>query len=137
MGSGLPWTILRAAQFYDLVVKVGSALAKLPIVPVPAGRFQPIDAGEVAERMTALALAGPAGMVSEIAGPRIYEMPDLIRGYIQARGKRRPVVPVALPGKAGRAIRAGAATVPGPAYGRLTWEEFLQKNVHADGTAKG
>ena len=50
-GSGIPWTILRATQFYSLLVLAGRGVAHLPLVPVPAGwRFQPIDAGEVAER---------------------------------------------------------------------------------------
>src|SRR5258708_38263323 len=40
--SGLPWTTLRATQFYDLMLLVAKAMAKLPVIPVPAGfRFQP------------------------------------------------------------------------------------------------
>src|SRR5216684_8659147 len=41
-GSGLPWTTLRAAQFHDLILIVAEQMAKLPVIPVPAGfRFQP------------------------------------------------------------------------------------------------
>lgn len=48
-GSGLPWTTLRAAQFHDLILTVAEQMAKLPVIPVPAGfRFQPVDADEVA-----------------------------------------------------------------------------------------
>src|SRR5919202_1695604 len=40
--SGLPWTTLRATQFHDLIHMVARQLAKLPVVPVPAGfRVQP------------------------------------------------------------------------------------------------
>src|SRR5918994_7612300 len=47
--SGLPFTTLRATQFHDLILTVAQQMAKLPVIPVPAGfRFQPIDAGEVA-----------------------------------------------------------------------------------------
>ena len=35
-GSGLPWTTLRATQFYDLAFMVARALAKLPVVPLRA-----------------------------------------------------------------------------------------------------
>ena len=35
--SGLPWTTIRATQFYDLLLKVAQAIAKLPVVPVPSG----------------------------------------------------------------------------------------------------
>jgi uncharacterized protein YbjT (DUF2867 family) len=34
--SGLPWTILRATQFHQLVLLVARGLARLPLVPVPA-----------------------------------------------------------------------------------------------------
>ena len=45
---GLPWTTLRASQFPDLILLVAQQLARLPVIPVPAGfRFQPVDAGEV------------------------------------------------------------------------------------------
>jgi uncharacterized protein YbjT (DUF2867 family) len=128
--SGLPWTVVRATQFYDLILKVSTALAKPPIVPVPAGMpFQPIDPREVAQRIVELTLAPPAGLVAEIAGPKVYELPDLIRPYLRAAGKRRTLVPVVLPGKAARAIRGGAVTVPGPAYGRRTWEDFLGETM--------
>ena len=51
-------------------------MAGLPVIPVPAGfRFQPIDAGEVAARPVELALGTPAGLVPDMAGPRVYEMP--------------------------------------------------------------
>jgi len=50
--SGLPWTTLRATQFHDLLFMVARQMAKLPVIPVPAGfRFQPIDADEVAARL--------------------------------------------------------------------------------------
>jgi uncharacterized protein YbjT (DUF2867 family) len=39
-GSDLPWTTLRATQFYDLWLTVGRAVAKLPVVPVAAGTRQ-------------------------------------------------------------------------------------------------
>ena len=125
-GSGLPWTTLRATQFHDLMLLTVRQLAKLPVIPVPAGfRFQPVDAGEVAARLVELALGAPAGLVPDLAGPRVYEMADLLRGYLRARGKHRPIVPVRLPGSAARAFRAGANLAPDRAVGRRTWEEFL------------
>ena len=124
--SGLPWTTLRATQFHDLILQVARQMAKLPVIPVPAGfRFQPVDAGEVAARLVELALGAPAGLVPDIAGPRVYAMDELVRGYLRARGKHRPIVPVRLPGRAARAFRAGANLAPDRAVGRRTWEEFL------------
>jgi uncharacterized protein YbjT (DUF2867 family) len=124
--SGVPWTTLRATQFHDLVLNAAQQLSRLPVVPVPAGfRVQPVDAGEVARRLVELALGTPAGLVPAIAGPTVYEVATLLRGYLRTRGKYRPIVPVWLPGKAARAFRAGENLAPDRAVGRRTWEEFL------------
>jgi uncharacterized protein YbjT (DUF2867 family) len=124
--SGLPWTTLRATQFHDLTLLTVRQLARLPVIPAPAGwRFQPVDPGEVAARLVELALGRPAGLVPDIAGPRAYELADLVRSYLGARGKHRPILPVRLPGRAARAFRAGANLAPDRAVGRRTWEDFL------------
>jgi uncharacterized protein YbjT (DUF2867 family) len=132
--SGVPWTTLHATQFYDLTLMTAQQIAKLPVIPIPAGfRFQPIDAGEVAARLVELALGTPAGLVPDMAGPRVYKMADLLRGYLRAVGKRRPIIPVWLPGKAARAFRAGANLAPDRAVGRRTWEDFLAERVSSLG----
>jgi uncharacterized protein YbjT (DUF2867 family) len=128
--SGLPWTTLRATQFHDLLLTTARQMARLPVIPVPSGfRFQPVDADEVAARLVELALGTPAGLVPDIAGPRVYGMAELVRGYLRARRKHRPIVPLRLPGKAARAFRAGANLAPDRAVGRRTWEEFLADRV--------
>jgi uncharacterized protein YbjT (DUF2867 family) len=129
-GSGLPWTTLRATQFYDLSLTVAEQMARLPLIPVPAGfRFQPVDTGEVAARLVELALGDPSGLVPDIAGPRVYPMAELVRGYLRARHMRRWMVSLPLPGKAARAIRAGANLSPERAVGRRTWEDFLAARI--------
>ena len=130
--SGLPWTILRATQFHDLSLTVAAQMAKLPVIPVPAGvRFQPVDTDEVAARLVELALGAPAGLVPDMAGPRVSSMAGLLRAYLRARGKHRLLVPVRLPGQAARAVRAGANLAPARAVGHRTWEEFLAERVPA------
>ena len=132
-GSGVPWTTLRATQFHDLSLTVAEQLAKLPVIPVPAGvRFQPVEAGEVAARLVELALGAPAGLVPDMAGPRVHTMADLLREYLRARGKRRLLLPVRLPGQAARAVRAGANLAPDRAVGHRTWEDFLADRVLSD-----
>lgn len=149
--SGLPWTTLRATQFYDLFLTTAMALTKLPVVPVPARfRFQPVDADDVAARLVELALGSPAGQVPDIGGPRVYLMVDLIRSYLRAAPRRRLLVPVWMGGKSARVLRAGGNLVAKPdpatqAHVGKTWEEFLAERVghavpagagrSADGTA--
>jgi uncharacterized protein YbjT (DUF2867 family) len=127
--SGLPWTTLRATQFYDLTLKVAQALAKLPVIPLPTGRFQPVETEEVAARLAELALGPPAELVPDLGGPRVYETPDLMRAYLRAAGRNRPILPLRMPGNAARAVREGATTTPEHAEGKRTWEEFLADRV--------
>lgn len=68
-GVGIPFTILRAAQFHDLTLTMVRGLAKLPVVPVPGMRLQPVDARDVASRIAGLALREPSGRVPDLAGP--------------------------------------------------------------------
>ena len=124
--SGVPWTTLRATQFHDLMLMTAQGMAKLPVMPVPAGfRFQPVDAGEVADRLVELALGGPAGLVPDIAGPQVYSLKDLLGAYLRSRGKHRAMLPVRIPGKAAGAFRQGANLALDQAVGRRTWEQFL------------
>jgi uncharacterized protein YbjT (DUF2867 family) len=126
--SGLPWTTLRATQFYDLILKGARQLGKLPVIPVPSGfATQPVDSGEVADRLAELALGEPSGRVPDMAGPQVLGFAEVIRAYLRATGRRsRPLVPVWIPGIG--AIRAGALypdPSSQPTLGRRTWPEFL------------
>lgn len=137
-GSGIPWTTLRATQFHDLTLTTVRAMGKMPVVPVPSGfRFQPVDTGEVADRLVELTLGPPSGLVPDLAGPRVYGTGELVRSYLRARGKHRLLVPVRFPGQAARAMRAGANLAPDRAAGRRTWEDFLAARLAPSGTGTG
>ena len=124
--SGIGYTTLRATQFHDLILIVARALAKSPVIPAPPGfRFQPVDVTEVGEQMAELALGSPSGLVPDMAGPKIYTVPELVNAYLRAAGLRRRLVPLPIPGQAARAIRGGANLAPDRAVGKRTWEEFL------------
>ncbi|MFJ3510129.1 SDR family oxidoreductase [Streptomyces luteogriseus] len=129
--SGIPWTVLRAAQFHDLALTMVEKMAKLPVFPVPGGmRLQPVDSREVAARLVELTLGTPSGPVPDLAGPHAYDLAALARPYLRLTGRRRPMLPVRIPGKAGRAYRAGANLAPaGAEAGKRTWEEFLAERL--------
>jgi hypothetical protein len=76
--------------------------------------------------------------VPDMGGPRVNGMDELLRGYLRAsKRRRRPIVPVWLPGKAARAYRAGANFAPEQAVGHRTWEEFLADQVRRPGWQDG
>jgi hypothetical protein len=103
-----------------------SARARLPVAPVPAATsFQPIDAAEVADRLANLATGPPRGRVPDVGGPEIRTATDLLRVYLHATGRHRPVLPVRLPGTTFAGYRHGGHFAPDRAVGRRTWERFL------------
>jgi uncharacterized protein YbjT (DUF2867 family) len=80
----------------------------------------------VADRIAELALGEPAGAVPDLAGPTVYTLRELVDSYLQSHGKRRPHLPIRMPGKVGRAYRtAQNLTLTGATTGKHTWEDYL------------
>lgn len=128
--SPVPYTILRATQFYDLVLMALRSVDRLPVMAIPKGFLgQPIDAGEVADRLVELALSEPAGRVPDIGGPEVRTLADAARAYLEVSGRRRRILEIPVPGKTARAFREGALTCPDQAYGELRWEDFLRSEL--------
>jgi uncharacterized protein YbjT (DUF2867 family) len=108
--GGVPWSILRATQFHEFAAQMIARLRRGPLVPVPLMAVQPVSVFDVA---VALADAvesgpGPSGRVPDLAGPEALRLPGMVRAVLRARDERAIVVPLPLPGAAGRAMRTGA-----------------------------
>ncbi|WP_040869962.1 SDR family oxidoreductase [Nocardia exalbida] len=125
--SGIPWTTLRAAQFHDFVPQLVDTMLKSPVLPVLGGvRLQPVHVREVAARLAELTVGAPAGRVPDLVGPEVLGMRELVRDYLAVLGKRRALLTMPVPGKAGRVYRAGANLVTdGADVGELTWADYL------------
>ncbi|HEY6786260.1 MAG TPA: NAD(P)H-binding protein [Trebonia sp.] len=145
-GSPVPVSILRAAQFHEFP---GQYLARSSgrFVVVPKWRTQPVAAREVATALAALATELPVAMspvaaspvlMSELAGPREENMADLLRQVLAARGERRRVIEVRVPGAGGRAMATGGG-LPGPGVrlGTQTFADWLRSRAgsRADASA--
>ncbi|MGK5733934.1 NAD(P)H-binding protein [Streptomyces sp. URMC 124] len=124
--SGLPWTILRTTQFHDLVATLTTVQRRLPVVLTLSGtRAQPIEVAEVADRLVELVRGAPAGRVPDMAGPEVRDARDLAAATLRALGLRRRVVPLRLPGRIARTLRAGGNLAPDRAVGTVTFEQYL------------
>ena len=122
--STVPVSILRAAQFHEFP---GQYLAKMPgpVVIVPRWRAQPVAAREVGAALAGIAAGDPVPM-SELAGPREEIMADMVRQVVRARGDRRLVVSVRVPGATGKAMATGAGLPDRPGLrGTQTFADWL------------
>ncbi|MFF2547512.1 SDR family oxidoreductase [Kitasatospora sp. NPDC058063] len=126
--SGLGWTVLRATQFHDLVLRFFDASVKLPVFPVLSGTAcQPVDVREVAAAVADLVGEEPAGFAPEVGGPQVRSYRELAEAYLRAAGRRRLLLTLRVPGAAGRGFRAGGNLTPDRAVGRGTFEEALER----------
>lgn len=123
--GGLGWTILRAAQFFDFIDTALRAAGRLPVIPYDPGiRAQPVHPADVARRMLQLVESGPTESTHEFGGPEVLTMRDAVREWLDVTGKNRALVPVRIPGRLGRAFRAGHLTTTTPG-GTITWRDYL------------
>jgi uncharacterized protein YbjT (DUF2867 family) len=125
LAGPVPASVLRATQFHDFAAQIlqrGSG----PFAVVPKFRSQPVALDEVAAALLSLAASPPAGLVPDLAGPEVLELPDMARQLLRRRHSRRVVIPVRLPGAAGRAASSGGLLPlePGP-RGTGTFAEWL------------
>jgi uncharacterized protein YbjT (DUF2867 family) len=135
--SPVPWTTLRATQFHEFVLRFVQLLGRGPVAIAPKGfLFQPIDVGEVADRLTELALSGAAGRVPDVGGPEVKTFADFARTYFEFAGIKKKILEVPVPGKMARAWRKGAQVCPDQRYGRITWEEYVRQIVNQTKTGE-
>jgi uncharacterized protein YbjT (DUF2867 family) len=125
--SGVPWSNLRATQFHQLIDGFLRLFSRVPLVlPVPKSfKFQPIETGEVAERMVADAAKGPVGRLPDVGGPEVLTFGEIAKAWQESRGKKRPMVNVPLMGKVAKGFKEGYNCTP-HAEGKITWGEWLR-----------
>src|SRR2546427_4106443 len=127
--SGVPWSNLRATQFHQLMDGFLRLFSRVPLVLlIPKSfKFQPIETGEVADRMVEDVAKGPAGRLPDLGGPEVLTFGEIAKAWQQARGQRRPIINVPLLGGTARAFRAGYNCTPEPAEGNVTRGERLME----------
>lgn len=127
--SGNPYIILRAVQFHSLLDMFLSMLTRVPgLLLVPKSfKFQPMDTGEVAERMVAYATSGASGRLPDLGGPELLTAGDIAREWLRAHGSRRLLLNLPLMGKAAAGFRRGYNCVPEESQGTITWRDWLER----------
>ena len=123
----VPWTIVRATQFHEFAAAALESAARWRAVPVPQVRLQTVSSAEVARVIVDAAESGPRRTRVEVAGPEVTTARELARTWQEATGRSLTVIPVRLPGRLGRALRAGALTAACPAVlGTVPFRTWLE-----------
>jgi uncharacterized protein YbjT (DUF2867 family) len=134
--SPIPYTIVRATQFFEFVGAIAQLATEGQTVRLPPVLMQPIAADDVAAFMADVALAEPLNGTIELAGPEPIRQDDLVRRLLNATGDTRTVITDP------RALYYGIAVndqslSPGdnPRLGSTGFEDWLSH--HAEPVAAG
>src|SRR5262249_48361363 len=90
--SRVPYTIVRATQFFEFVGAIAETAKEGQAVRLPPALMQPIGADDVAAVMSAVALAKPLDGTFDVAGPEPIRQDDLVRKFLTATGDPRKVI---------------------------------------------
>ncbi len=90
--SGIPYTILRATQFFEFIGPIAEAGVQDGVIRLSPALLQPIASDDVAAALADLAVEPPLNGVVEIAGPDACPLDKFARKLLSARGDQRQVI---------------------------------------------
>ena len=90
--SKIPYTILRATQFFEFVGGIVESSSDGQIVRLSPALFQPVASDDVAVALVDVTLAAPINGVVELAGPERFSFDEFARKYLTASNDPRKVV---------------------------------------------
>jgi uncharacterized protein YbjT (DUF2867 family) len=90
--SPIPYSIVRATQFFEFIKGIADASTDGTTVRLPPVLIQPMAAEDVAAAVARTALGTPLNAITEIGGPEKLRFDDFIRRGLRARNDPREVV---------------------------------------------
>ena len=90
--SPIPYTIVRATQFFEFVGGIADSATNGQTVSLPSALFQPILSDDVAITVAKIAGAKPLNGTVELAGPDAIPFDEVVRQYLTAHNDPRTVV---------------------------------------------
>ncbi len=91
-GSSIPYSIVRATQFYEFIKRIAADATDGNTVRLPPALIQPMAADDVASAVGRVSVGAPLNGMVEIAGPEQFRLDELIRGVLTTRNDPREVV---------------------------------------------
>jgi uncharacterized protein YbjT (DUF2867 family)/nitrite reductase/ring-hydroxylating ferredoxin subunit len=89
--SSIPYSIVRATQFFEFVTRIADSFTEGNTARVPPVSFQPMAADDVASAVAKVAIGSPLNGIIEIAGPEQFRFDEVIRLSLGARKDPREV----------------------------------------------
>jgi uncharacterized protein YbjT (DUF2867 family) len=90
--SSIPYSIVRATQFFEFVKQIADSSTVGNQVRLPPALFQPMAADDVASAMARIATSSPVNGTVEIGGPEQFRLDELARRDLGARKDPREVI---------------------------------------------
>jgi len=90
--SRIPYTLVRATQFFEFVGGIANAATQGETVKLPAALMQPISSDDVAAVVAAAAVSEPLNAMVETAGPVPVRQDELVRQFLAAKHDPRRVI---------------------------------------------
>jgi uncharacterized protein YbjT (DUF2867 family) len=91
-GSGIPYTIVHATQFFEFLGGIAQAGTEGQTVRLPSALMQPMAAEDVAAAMADYTVGQPTNRIVEIAGPEAMGIDEAVRRFLTATGDARRVI---------------------------------------------
>jgi uncharacterized protein YbjT (DUF2867 family) len=126
--SPIPYTIVRATQFFEFVGGIAQSATEGQTVRLPSAMMQPIVSDDVAAVVADVAVEEPLNGTIDLAGPEPIRMDELVRKYLSANHDVRTVTTDAHARYYGVEVNDQSLT-PGdhPRLGKTRFEDWLQK----------
>jgi uncharacterized protein YbjT (DUF2867 family) len=90
--TGIPYTLLRATQFFEFLRGIAGFSADGGDVRLPPAQFQPMAAQDVSSAVAHTAIGTPRNRMIEVAGPSPYRLDELVRRVLEFDRDSRRVV---------------------------------------------
>lgn len=128
--SRIPYTIVRATQFFEFVGGIAQSATEGQTVRLPPVLMQPIVSDDVAAVVAQTALAKPLNGTVELAGPELIRQDELVRQFLNATGDTRKVIADPKAFYYGMAVNDQSLT-PGdhPRLGPTRFADWLSRNA--------
>jgi uncharacterized protein YbjT (DUF2867 family) len=90
--SGIPYTIVRATQFFEFVGAIADFATEGETVRLPSAKLQPIVSDDVAAAVAEVAVGKPVNGTIDVAGPEAMGLDEIVRRYLRAKHDARKVM---------------------------------------------